>query len=56
MIHFMIASICCGQETSMIFRWPMASKTRLSSFAMWVAPLVRVSKFDAVASIVRSSP
>ena len=56
MIHFMTASICCGQDTSMIFRWPMASNTRLSSLAMWVAPLVRVSKFEAVASIVRSSP
>ena len=34
----------------------MASNVVLSSFPMWVAPLVRVSKLAPVASIVRSRP
>ena len=40
----------------MILRCAMASNTVASSLAMWVAPLVRVSKFEAVASMVRSRP
>ncbi len=56
MIHFMNASICCGHETSMILTCARPSKIVQSSLPMCVAPLVRVSKFAAVASIVRSRP
>ena len=56
MIHFITASICCGHETSMIFKCAMPSKIVPSSLPMCVAPLVRVSKLAAVASIVRSRP
>ena len=56
MIQRMMASICCGHDESTIFRWARPSNIVLSSLPMWVAPLVRVSKLAAVASIVRSSP